>query len=628
MLLLGLTSCKTFTPFKTDDYLILLASSIGLSQSDDLLEAKEALDKWGVINKEETVEEILYYDYLKETIENLIAGKADFIKKTGKEPVERKDAVKAIEKAKEIINNQTFKTKYEVKEKEGVIELKNYLFDGIKLVTDQKLEIGDYVFLRRDDVYKKVTSISSNSYLLDDVTAEEVFSDIEIEDSYFVNFETAEIITEGEEKELYVNLDRSLLASEEKKTFFKDGFKVSYNFKASGIDIRVSKNVDYKNMFFDISINSIKPSFKWDYKEGKLNEAYFKVDYNTNEELGVSTGKYNNYYLDLKDKNSSDFLSYIKKNLKKNDDEIETTLKICEIKTPVPNMPTIFFNIDVLAKIYSSGKAEIVLANKHAKGMEIKNGVLRVISETDRDIDFKIGGSSRAVLGLNFNLEATKTRLMDVEIDAGIRAALSTTLHLYDKDGQMNSVESDLSYSTVDELAKENNDVRVCGDISLNWVLDLNFNTSKTLLSKMGFSKSKSVLDGDNQVFGNKTHIENMQLVKSCTRKNRFKNSDKNSIAIKSDKIILDKYSKVIKLNETYLIPIKSLPEGVKKEDLIFTSQNEQVAKVDQSGLISGLKTGSCVVSVASKDGRYSANIDVLVSGGWNVHCNWRWNFI
>lgn len=367
-------------------------------------------------------------------------------------------------------------------------------------------------------------------------------------------------------------------------------------------------------MFFDIEISNIKPTYKWEYKDGKVNGAYFKIDYKTVEEIGVSIGRYNNYYVDLKDKDASSFMNLAKSIIKPKSDEIEATIKICEIKTPIPQMPLLFFNIEVLAKVYTSGKIEVVLSNDHTNGFELKNGLFRIISDVDRDINLKIGGSAKASLGVNFNLEAVKFRLMDVEVDAGIRAAVSTTIHLYDSEDNKTKETSDLVYSSIDELSKENNDVKVCGDVSLNWLLDIRLNTSKTLLYKFGLWKKYEILDEANQVLGNKTHIENFVFVSKCTRKDRLKKSNNTSEEISVDKIILEKYSKVIHLNEEYTIGIKALPSGYKASDLIYKSEDVNVAIVDSNGIIKPISKGASEIKISTSDGEYSASINILVS--------------
>ncbi|MBO4354487.1 MAG: DNA gyrase subunit A, partial [Clostridia bacterium] len=72
----------------------------------------------------------------------------------------------------------------------------------------------------------------------------------------------------------------------------------------------------------------------------------------------------------------------------------------------------------------------------------------------------------------------------------------------------------------------ENPDVKVCGDVSLYWMMDLMFNTMKAQLYKLGFSRTFSILNEENQIFGNMHHIENGHFVPACTCVCVLKNPD------------------------------------------------------------------------------------------------------
>ena len=612
-------SCKAINPYLTSDYLNVLAikSGIDIDGQDSL----NSLITYGVVSKDD-IKEYLDYAFLKESICNLVEDEDFFsnkrlIKRRLKDDslISEDEASLVIDEAVKLINNKEFKSEYSIKEKEEVNYLNGYAYNNNYLNTDGDYKIGDYLFLEDDGLYKKVVGIKDGEYLLDDVSFEEIIEELHLQDSFELDMDEAIDIPGGEiEDSAYINNDRDLLASRKTKSFKSKGYNISYNFSKSSINAHISKNTNGVNMFFDIAVSGIKPSYKWDYKVGKLNDAYFKVSYKTVEEIGVSIGRYKNVYLDLKNKDANSFLSAVKSITSKYDDEVEASIKICEIKTPISGIPTLYFNIDVLAKIYTSGKVEIVLANNKVSGFEIKDGNMRLINDNDRDIDFKIGSTSKAVLGLNFNIQAIGKYLMDVELDAGVKASVSTTLHLYDSEGNHNVVSSDLDYSAVDELSKENNDVKTCGDISLNWLLEFRINTSKTLLYKLGFWYKKEILNEKNQILGNKTHIENFVLVDKCTRKDKLKKS-KETTVISSDKILLNKYSVVVINGNSYTIEIKALPSGYSTNDLVYESKDSSVASVS-GGVVKANKLGACEIVVSTSDGKYSTSINILVSSG------------
>ncbi len=588
----------------------------------DGVDSLNSLINYGVVSDDD-FDEYLDYAFLRESICKLVEddyffeNNKLFKRKVNDDSLISEDeALNVVDRAVKSINNKEFVSKYEIKEKDNINYLNNYIYSNNTLNTTSEYKSGDYLYLENDNVYKKVVSKDGkNEYTLVDVSFDEIIEDLYIQDSFELNMDEAIDIPGGEiEESVYTNNSRNLLASSKRKSFKAKGYNVSYSFSKSNINARISKNTNGVNMFFDIAISGIKSSYKWNYKSGKLDDAYFKVSYKTVEEVGVSIGRYKNYYLDLKDKDASSFLSSIKSITSKYDDEVEASIKICEIKTPIAGIPSLYFNVDVLAKIYTSGKVEIVFSNDKVSGFEIKDGNFRLINDDDRDVDFKIGSTSKAVLGLNFNIQALGKYLMDVELDAGIKGKVSTTLHVYDSDDNHSIQESDLVYSTVDELSYENEDVKVCGDISLNWLLEFRINTSKTLLYKLGFWYKKEILNEKNQLFGNKTHIENFVLVDKCTRKDRLKKSKENTI-ISSDKILLEKYSKVVVKNDSYTIEIKALPSGYSSSDLLYTSKDTSIASVG-NGVVNAIELGACEIVISTSDGKYSTSLNILVSTG------------
>lgn len=620
-------SCKRIETYLKREYLSLLASKTGLSDNEDYL---NDLLLWGVVENDEleNLDEDLDYEFLSLTFARLLDNKDNYleylkeikwIKKNKKENdlVDRKIADELIDKLVDKINNQHFERVYEYKTKEGIKEDDEYYaYDGKSLISYSDHKEGDILYLKEDDEYKRIINKQEGFYILEDVELSDIYEDLNIANSSDLDFDKA-IIIPGQELEnddsSYINPTKELLASNLSQVFHIDGFRVSYNVSGNGISAHISKNIKGVNTFFDVSVSDVKTDYKWDYEDGKLKEAYFKVAYQSTCELGVSIGRYKNYYLDFKDYDGNTFLNSLKSVVKEKDDELEASIRICEIKVPVAGVTSVYLNMELLIKIYISGKAEVVLTNRDVRGFEIKNGKLRLINDSDKDLDFIIGASAKTALGLNFNLEALNIRLMDIELDGGIRAEVKTTLHLYDEDENDTSRQIDLPYAAIDEIAKENENVKVCGDLSLNWILDISLNTSKSLLYKFGLSYKKNILDKDNQLFGNMTHIENGVFIMNCTRKNRFSTSQKNIDEIDVEKILLEKYAIVIKIDEKYNIPIKALPDGYKTNDLIFKSSDTGVASIE-NGIIVGKNMGACQVDISTKDNKYHASINVLVS--------------
>lgn len=75
---------------------------------------------------------------------------------------------------------------------------------------------------------------------------------------------------------------------------------------------------------------------------------------------------------------------------------------------------------------------------------------------------------------------------------------------------------------------------------------------------------------------------------------------------IESDDIFLH-------INETKQIQSRALPIGVTDNLIKWTSNNRSVATIDENGLVTGLKQGSCVVTATSVDGGFTTECTVTV---------------
>ncbi len=69
-----------------------------------------------------------------------------------------------------------------------------------------------------------------------------------------------------------------------------------------------------------------------------------------------------------------------------------------------------------------------------------------------------------------------------------------------------------------------------------------------------------------------------------------------------------------IALNEAIVLTLKILPENAKKDglEIIWTSSDESIAKVDEDGKVTGLKAGKATITV--KVGEHTATFEITVS--------------
>ncbi len=80
--------------------------------------------------------------------------------------------------------------------------------------------------------------------------------------------------------------------------------------------------------------------------------------------------------------------------------------------------------------------------------------------------------------------------------------------------------------------------------------------------------------------------------------------------------ITLDKYSISVGIGESDMLQVTMLPENAESKRELWHSDNTDVAAVDESGMITGVGTGSCTVTVTSVDNpQVSAAVSVEVYG-------------
>ena len=619
-------SCKRNDDYLIKDYLSDLSEVTGLEREgeDDFL----PLVDWGVIDREdlEISGEALNYGFmtstlcrfLKEDISvSYLLDKGIYVKDIkAQDRVRKKDAEQILERFVKVLNEAVFERKREYDTKEYT-DVYTYLKEGEDYVIKEDLEKGDLVYLRNENGFKKVVSGEGNAYRLKDADFEEVFEYLRLSDSQEIDFSNSTVIPYGQDAtSSYAGSGIKLLGfGTGRKVFNNDGYRISYSISGSGIEFRVSKEKNPGlDIYYDVSLKNIKPVYNFVYENHKLEEAFFKVDYSSTQKFGVQNSKFDkkySYFRDLKDKSFKESLKAIFSN---DEDTLEDHIRLCEIKTPIKEIPTVFLNMEVALNLYASGKAELVIYDTKSLGFEIKNKRFRLINDSsNQDCDFIIGATSKAALGLNFNIEGAGRRIADIEADAGVKATVSTTLHLYDSEGNLNSEESEVPYAILDYLTSGNSDVKACGDVSFRWLLDIKLNTSRTFLYKLGFTHTFQIMDDRNQIFGNKTHIENWQFVDRCTRRSRKNTSTQNSAKPDVNKIILDRYSIVLAKNSSYLIEVKALPQGYSEKDLVLESSDGNVAGCE-SLVIKALNSGNSKVRVSTSDGKYETYINVLVS--------------
>ncbi|MGW7932328.1 Ig-like domain-containing protein [Staphylococcus xylosus] len=83
--------------------------------------------------------------------------------------------------------------------------------------------------------------------------------------------------------------------------------------------------------------------------------------------------------------------------------------------------------------------------------------------------------------------------------------------------------------------------------------------------------------------------------------------------SIKVTGVSLEKESLDLSINDTETLVVNVTPSTATDKSVTYSSSNEDVVSVDNKGLVSALSAGTAKITVTTKDGNKTAEIDVSV---------------
>jgi|GEM_PF-1241471 len=606
------------------DYLSDLTDLSDIETTDSYL---SALQGWGVIGEDYDLKKEMDKQTLAETLCHLLAVESEdylkyclekgYISNTSNKKINKEEAILAIEKAVNDLNNQYFSNTYTFTTKEDYKEIDAYL-DNNLLSVEEELETGQLLYLNEYESFYRVSEKKEDAYVLEMVEFLDVIENFSFTNSSPVDLQEAEITfyDERNDNSSYINHKYDLLSASKNKGSYVNhkNFDIDYSLSSSSLSVNVKRKSDSGlNLYTNLTISEITPYTKMNFNKDELNDSYFKLHFKASQRYGVEKNKSQNYHQEFSHLISSDFLEKVTSVI--SNDVIQETLRICRISVPIADIPFVKLNLDLSLNIYASGKLELAIVSTHNYGYETRNGYSRFINDCDFSIDPLIRAGGKTSFSLGANIEALSLCLSDIEAEAGAQAYAQTILHLYGEDGNYESVKLEKDYDSLNEASISNVNVKVCGDVSLNWLANLNINSSKTLLAKFGLSKSYPLISEEAQIFGNLSHIENGQFVEECTVGKKEVLASESSEPYHSEKISLSKYALVIKIGESVELPIRYLPDGYSYNDLVYVSEDSSIASIENNNVI-GKKAGATKIRIYTNDEKYEVYCSILVSDG------------
>ncbi|MBR4455054.1 MAG: hypothetical protein IKS32_02380, partial [Solobacterium sp.] len=453
--------------------------------------------------------------------------------------------------------------------------------------------------------------------------AEDVFESIDAENSFVVDFTTAEIIDALDGTIIQAASDNSADTADPAsletlgyvKTHEINGYRISYSVTATGIKAEVTKKTPHGlNVTGNLMISSVKPSYRWKTENGEIRDGFFKMEFQSSENLGAQAESYKQLYGDFSRVDPKNFLGTIRNLFQEKNEAAEITLPLAKITVPVPASPVLTVSMQLQLTIRATGKAQLTLTQDNCIGMEIRDGHMRQISDCDLKANASLYANTSILGGVSADMKLAGMPLADITTEAGATAKADAVIHLYDSEQnhtvmKANDIPSDL----IDDLADGNENVLTCADITAYKTIDIRLNSPNTLAGRAGLSRTIVLADENNGAIipGINGHMENGHYVSKCTRKDREKAKEEGPV-VESDQIRIQTYSLIADPGETKEIRITALPQGYSAEDLVFTSDSPSVASVS-GNRVTAQSEGAAIIRISTADGKYTVSCSILV---------------
>lgn len=545
-----------------------------------------------------------------------------------KKKINKKEAEDLLHKVVNKINNQKITdTHTDIDWKEGlkVSEIQPLSFNagtneavlpqGVQAVRGEILHWQDE---SGTDLWKEVSDVSDDTVALKDIDILSKAETMDLSGSADLNFNDAEIIDGNGNVIQKGNIQPHIVTTSARpltRSFDIHGFNVSLTSSASSVNCEVSRTMPTgSKLYGNVRAAGVHVDYSWKSEETDVKNAYFKVNFTSSEEIGLKNSDYKHVYADFEDVKPQEFLSRITSVWKAKNDVIDDTLTLAEIRLPVPGAPMVNVSLKLDLTIGIDGRAVITLKQVNCVGCEVRNGAMRVIKDTTNEQNTSFRANAKALVGMRLGLDLTKFTLADVGVEAGAKASMKTTVHLYDEEGGHSTQTTDVPADAVDAAADGNQNVLVCSDLQAYGIINIKLNSSSTALGKVGLSGTYSILNDKNAslIPGGKGHLENFQFVDKCTRKNRQKKTSSDQLSV-TNQITLEKYSVAVHAGSGYQIQVISLPSGYTKNQLRYASSDPSVASVDENGYITAHKSGGAVITIETDDHVKKISCSIIV---------------
>ena len=440
------------------------------------------------------------------------------------------------------------------------------------------------------------------------------------------------------------------------------------------LDVPKSSNKSL-NGEVSVGISDLEITNKIDYEWFQLKEAKVQVDYEAEAKFGL---KYKDVPIDkvVAPKLQNYTGGYLRnfKDLALKDAKAKgvgaKTIKLASVD--VYSIGVARLCLDINLRVTAEGTFEITVTEHGSKGIQYKNGNLRVIKVSDKDVDAEAKAKITGTVGIGPALYVTglKKPIIGAQVMLGLGASASLTAHVVDSENHLieeddfsdvqpeatdsifSSAEAKADAEAIRKIAEAQGGTYttvtsgevdlhfdVCFNVAVFFILKIEVTDTSYVAEILG-GKIKTSWDicGEKNAKLFNLHIEKgnvaVGLLKDankemCTLKytpfddveeTEEENAENsNDTILKGDSIILGEVKANLSIGGKYYITVQQIPEGYEITDLVCSSSDEKVVTVNKDGVVKALGEGSAIITVSTKDGKYSACCAITVGSSGAV---------
>lgn len=342
------------------------------------------------------------------------------------------------------------------------------------------------------------------------------------------------------------------------------------------------------------------------------------------------------------------------------------TIKICSVD--VYSIGVARLCLDVNLKLTATGSVSVSVTTSGTKGIEYKNGNLRVISDMEKNSQVEVKGKIEGTANIGPALYAVglKKSLIGFSAAVGVGASVSGKVSLVDQQHHLietvdtSGMQQESIASITMEVTATPEDIEAiavaqggsfkttsdtivlspefCIDGSAYFIVKLELSDSyckdltanKVKLSweivgekngkfahfhidnlstfniEFGFDANNDLCTFKHEAFDKAEETETEEVTESTEYAVDFE-------GIVGENLTLSEMSVALNVGDVYSITIEQLPEGYDASDILISSSDTSVVKAGNDGTVMALSSGSAVLEVKTCDGQFSAFLAVTV---------------